>query len=591
MTEFCALGEPLPVIPDDLTVPQFMLDAHHPDRPARRQPMPWLIEDATGREIGYKDLRTRTFGLANEFSTRWSIGENDVVCLCSPNHVDWPVVLWAAHRLGAAVAPVNPAYTPEELVHVLTLTGASLLVVSSANLSAAVIAAQTAGIPLERVITIDTPPLYNMTHESVEHLISAGLSSPLSFNERRLRAGEAKTKMAFLCFSSGTTGKPKAVAVSHYAMIANVLQMKAAIMKSPRYEVGDVAHGVLPFFHVFGLVVVLHSQLWFGSTIVVVPKFTFEGFLASIQRYRIKHLQIVPPMVVLLVKHPLTKTYDLSSVRWLMSGAAPLSAELTMQLTKILPQCSIGQGYGMTETFTTISCSKNEDHVAAPGSAGVLIPGIVARVVKPDGSLAKAGESGELVVTGPSMAWGYYKNPEATKETFVNGWVRTGDEVVINEKREVFIKDRIKARAVLLSVACIKADHFHPLQEILKVKGFQVAPAELEGHLLDHPDVADVCVVGVPDDYSGELPLAFVVPSESAQARVRKDPRQGDRLKVMLAKHVADAKVEYKRLAGGVEFVDAIPKNPSGKLLRRVLRDQARAMKAKTPAAPFMARL
>ncbi|KAI0803315.1 amp dependent CoA ligase [Irpex lacteus] len=571
MTEFHAPGEPLPLIPDDLTVSQFMLDAHHPARPAQKRLTPWLIEDATGRGIGYEELRTRTFGLANEFKARWNVGDNDVVCLYSPNHVDWPVVLWASHRLGAVVAPVNPAYTAEELVHALTLTGASVLVASSANLSVAVIAAQAAGIPLDRVVTIDSPPSQDAAHMSVEELISSGLSTPLSFSERRLLSGEGKTKLAFLCFSSGTTGKPKAVAVSHYAMIANILQVRAAIMRSPRYEVGDVVHGVLPFFHVFGLVVVLHSHLWFGNTVVVVPKFTFEGFLASIQRYRIKHLHIVPPMVVLLVKHPLAKKYNLSSVRWLMSGAAPLSAELTMQLAEILPQCSIGQGYGMTETFTTISLSPNNNKIAAPGSGGVLIPGVVARVVKPDGSLAKEGETGELVVTGPSMALGYYKNPEATKETFVNGWVRTGDEVVINEKREVFIKDRIK--------------------EILKVKGFQVAPAELEGHLLAHPDVADVCVVGVPDDYSGELPLAFVVPSESALARIQKNPREGERLKATLVKHVADAKVEYKRLAGGVEFVDAIPKNPSGKLLRRVLRDQARALRARSPPPPFMARL
>lgn len=139
--------------------------------------------------------------------------------------------------------PVNPAYTAEELVHALTLTGASVLVASSANLSVAVIAAQAAGIPLDRVVTIDSPPSQDAAHMSVEELISSGLSTPLSFSERRLLSGEGKTKLAFLCFSSGTTGKPKAVAVSHYAMIANILQVRAAIMRSPRYEVGDVVHG------------------------------------------------------------------------------------------------------------------------------------------------------------------------------------------------------------------------------------------------------------------------------------------------------------------------------------------------------------
>lgn len=247
-----------------------------------------------------------------------------------------------------------------------------------------------------------------------------------------------------------------------------------------------------------------------------------------------------------------------------MSGAAPLSAELTAQVNQILPQCHALQGYGLTETFTTVALAPNDVLPPTPGCAGVLIPGLTARVVKPDGTLAKYGEPGELVVTGPAMALGYYKNPQATKETFIDGWVRTGDEVVVNEKNEVFILDRIK--------------------EILKVKGFQVAPAELEGHLLDHPDVADCCVVGIPDDFSGELPLAFVALSDAALQRVKTEPAEAERIKAALIKHVADAKVEYKRLAGGVEFIDVIPKNPSGKLLRRVLRDKARSMRVKPPA-------
>ncbi|KAG5647554.1 hypothetical protein DXG03_008907 [Asterophora parasitica] len=213
--------------------------------------------------------------------------------------------------------------------------------------------------------------------------------------------------------------------------------------------------------------------------------------------------------------------------------------------------------------------------IATIGSAGQLIPGIVARVVKEDGSLAQEGEQGELVVTGPSMALRYMNNEAAyvkplqlrvtfltsisTKETFVDGWVHTGDEVII-KNNEIYVVDRLK--------------------EIMKVRGFQVAPAELEGHLLLHPDVADACVVSIPDDYSGELPLAYIVLSEQAVRRVGGNAQAATHLKGVLAKHVADAKVAYKQLAGGVEFIDAIPKNPSGKMLRRVLREQARKLKA-----------
>ncbi|EKM61281.1 uncharacterized protein PHACADRAFT_168715 [Phanerochaete carnosa HHB-10118-sp] len=550
-------------IPDDLTIPQFILDYHHPLRPIRKDLTPWLIEDATGRRISYEELRARTFGFANELKARWNISENDVVCLLSPNDIDWPVILWAVHRLGAIVTPANPAYSAEELAHQLTLSESRLLVAHATSLAAAQAAAQSAGIPPEQIIVLGSKPP-GSPHSTVEELIVSGLSRLPAFVERRLAPGEARKKLAFLCFSSGTTGKPKAVEVSHYSMLANIIQMRQCIGKPPRYQTGDVILGVLPFFHVFGMVVQLHFHMFMGATIVVVPKFSFEDFLGSIQRYHAKHLFVVPPMVVLLCKHPATKKYDLSTVQWMMSGAAPLSAELTTQVNKIMPQCHTLQGYGLTETFTTVALSPNDVLPPTPGCAGVLIPGLTARVVKPDGMLAKFGEPGELVVTGPSIALSYYKNAQATKETFVDGWVRTGDEVVVNEKNEVFILDRIK--------------------EILKVKGFQVAPAELEGHLLDHPDVADCCVVGVPDDYSGELPLAFVALSEAALERIKGEPAAAERIKTALIKHVADAKVEYKRLAGGVEFIDKIPKNPSGKLLRRVLRDEARSMRIKPPA-------
>ncbi|KAK7465830.1 hypothetical protein VKT23_005801 [Stygiomarasmius scandens] len=206
----------------------------------------------------------------------------------------------------------------------------------------------------------------------------------------------------------------------------------------------------------------------------------------------------------------------------------------------------------MTETATSLSMFPPDQKIGTIGSAGKLLPGITARVIKEDGSFASEGEQGELVVSGPSMALGYLNNEAASKETFTSGWVRTGDEVIIKDQ-EVFVVDRLK--------------------EIIKVRGFQVAPAELEGHLLLHPAVADVCVVGVPDDYSGEVPMAFVVLDSKLKQAVESDYKQRERIKEAIMKHVSDSKVQYKWLAGGVEFVQIIPKNPSGKILRRVLRD------------------
>jgi len=261
---------------------------------------------------------------------------------------------------------------------------------------------------------------------------------------------------------------------------------------------------------------------------------------------------------VLLTKASLEQ-YDFRHIKYCMSGAAPLSGELMCKLQNVFPNSTISSGYGLTEFAGSVSHVPLGQKVGTVDSAGQLIPGVTARVVRPDGSLANEGEEGELILTGPSVALCYYKNPEATKEAFIDGWVRTGDKVLI-KNAEVFILDRLK--------------------EIIKVRGFQVAPAELEGHLLLRSDVSDACVVSILDDYSGELPLAFVVPSPAIKARIAEDPAEAKKYVESLMKYVADTKVAYKRLAGGVEIVDSIPKNTSGKILRRILRDQARAQRS-----------
>jgi len=281
--------------------------------------------------------------------------------------------------------------------------------------------------------------------------------------------------------------------------------------------------------------------------------------LDSIVKYRASNLFLVPPMVVQLCKHPAVKNYDLSFVRNIMVGAAPVSAELTKQLVAILPTANIFQGYGLTETATAVSVGPLAQKVSTPGSVGQLMPGVSLRILKSDGTYGGFGEQGELVVKSPANALYYSNNKEATRETFINGWVRTGDEGYMDENCELFIVDRLK--------------------EIMKVRGFQVAPAELEGHLLDSKYVSDVCVVGVPDEYNGELPFAFIVPSSEAAKLIEKG--EVAQVKAAIAKHVSDVKVPYKHLSGGIHFVDSVPKNPSGKLLRRLLRDEAKVLREK----------
>ncbi|KAF8628542.1 hypothetical protein AX15_003835 [Amanita polypyramis BW_CC] len=304
----------------------------------------------------------------------------------------------------------------------------------------------------------------------------------------------------------------------------------------------------------------MHFCLFAGMTYVVIPKFNHVRMLESIMRHRISHLILVPPQIILICKHPATPKYNLRKyVRFILSSAAPLTAEVNQQLYSMFPEAHIGQLYGMTELCSSAAMFPISRKRGISGSSGVLMPGISARVVKADGTLAGYDEPGELVVKTPSVARGYTNNEIATKETFVDGWVRTGDEVKIRRDGEIFVIDRLK--------------------EIMKVKGFQVAPAELEGCLLDHPDVANACVVGVPDDYKGEVPMAFVVLRSEAANRAADDPGVLGDIKRSIVKHVADNKVAYKHLDGGVEVLDTIPTLPSGKLLRRVMRERARGLR------------
>lgn len=571
MTELVA-SEPAPFIPDNLTLPQFFFDSDHTLKATRPQGVPFFIEDATGRGVDPREARKRVDGLANGLSRRWDIKQDEVVCLYSPNHIDYAVVFWALHRLGAISTNSNPAYTFDELTHQLRLTKATTIVVHSHFLKTALEACKDVGLPAERIVIIDQAT-FDAPHTTVEQLIQDGLNHNANFVERKLGEGEAKTKIAFLCLSSGTTGPPKAVAIPHYSVIANTLQIrahnytvetKANIPTDQwRFRPGDVITGVLPFFHIFGLILNVHVMLYSGMAVVITPKFGWPSFLESIRRHKINHLLVVPPMVVLLCKHPATKDYEaeLKNIRCCFSGAAPLSSELAGQLEKVLPNASLGQGYGMTETSTAVSMTSVLQKIGKPGSAGVAVPGVRFRIIKEDGSLAKLGERGELVVKSPSNALRYWENPKATAETFLeDGWVRTGDEVEFDAEGNIYVVDRLK--------------------ELIKVNGFQVAPAELEGHLLSHPDVADVCIVPIPDEFSGELPLAYIVLHPPAAVRAASSTAEAGALKVELSKYVSDVKVPYKWLKGGVEFIDVIPKNPSGKLLRRVLRDKARAERA-----------
>ncbi|KAJ7712447.1 hypothetical protein B0H16DRAFT_1624970 [Mycena metata] len=515
MSEF--YGAPLDAhIPDDLTVAEFMLEYQHPLRPAQGT-IPCLIEDATGRAVSLEELRERTFTLAQSLRTKYNIALNG-------HSLDYPVALWASQYLGAIFTGANPSSTPPELVYQLKLTEATLIIAHSSTLETAAKAANLAGLPSERVIILDSDPGLDVI--SVAALISDEISQgSQSFVPKRLGPGEGKTTVAAICMSSGTTGPPK---------------IQLTLLNRDVHEFwcpGDVVLAILPFFHVAGLIFNIHWMLFCTTTLVVIPKFEFVGMLDSIVRHGIQHLMMVPPIALALCKHPAVKKYDLSRIKFLGSGAAPMTSELQNQLSQVCPQAKVGQAYGQNLRTSSLYYS----HIVE--GVGMLLPGTQARLVKSDGSLAGYDEPGELVIKTPSMS----------AETFSDdGWLRTGDEAKISKNGEVWITDRLK--------------------ELIKVRGFQVSPAELEGLILNHPDVSDTCVVGVPDERSGEVPRAFVVLTEAAQKRAKIDPEP---IKASIKKLVADNKVKYKHLAG-VEFLDLIPKNASGKILRRILKERVK---------------
>lgn len=359
--------------------------------------------------------------------------------------------------------------------------------------------------------------------------------------------------------------------ISHYNVIANTLQIKThdklardkKIPPGTQSDYTETVLGLLPMSHIYCLVVICHASVYRGDRVVVLPKFEMKPYLECIQRFKINGLYVVPPIIIMMLKNKaLLDQYDLSSVDVIFTGAAPLGEEVAEDVIKQYPKWSIRQGYGLTETSTVV-CSTSE-HDIWLGSSGSLVPGVEAKLVSLEGiEITGYDQPGELIVKSPSVTLGYLNKPEATRETFQDGWMRTGDEAVIKKSpkgyEHVFIVDRIK--------------------ELIKVKGMQVAPAELEAHLLTHAGVNDCAVIPVSDARAGEVPKAFVVKSSAVGLE------ENDRMVArQLQKHVEEHKSRHKWLKGGVEFVDAIPKSPSGKILRRVLRDQEKEKRRKQGA-------
>jgi acyl-CoA synthetase (AMP-forming)/AMP-acid ligase II len=487
----------------------------------RRQPdKVALIDVASERSVTFGELIGQIESAAGGLVAS-GLQPNEVVAICGFNTIAYVVAAHAVWRAGGVVVTVNPLFPVGEMQTELVDAGAVTLLAASETMARAVEAAQRAGI--SRVQALEDLP--------------AGVAPPTP----KVRPDDT----ALILYSSGTTGLPKGVELTHRNLIASLFQLHWGDLARE----DDVLLALSPFFHVVGLHGVMNLGMFAGSAIVIFARYDFPKLLGAIQRYRISSVFLTPPVVTDLAKHPDVERYDLSSLRSILCAAAPLGAEIE-QMTADRLGCIVRQGYGMTEASGPVTTNMADNGVVRRrGSVGQLAPSTECKIVSlADGREVLPGstDTGEVLVRGPQVMKGYLNNAEASAISLESdGWLHTGDVGHADADGYLYIVDRVK--------------------EIIKYKAYQVAPAELEAVLATHPAVLDAAVVPVPDQESGELPKALVVLRNA-----------GDVSAEELMAYVAQRVAPYKKIRQ-LEFVDSIPKSASGKILRRVLVERERA--------------
>jgi acyl-CoA synthetase (AMP-forming)/AMP-acid ligase II len=484
--------------------------------------VPAIIDGPSGRTQTFAELKQGIQLVAGGLAAR-GFGPGHTLGLMAPNIPEYASFFHGAALAGGTVTTINPTYTAGEVHHQLMDSGATILVTVSMFLDVA----------REAIIGTNVTELASIDPVEGVPSIFDFLSSPPLTEQVPV---DTASMPVVLPYSSGTTGRSKGVMLSHDNLTANIEQLEHMLT----YDTDDVALAILPFFHIYGMQVLMNGLLANGVTIVTMPRFDLEEALRIVQEHKVSWFFAVPPIVLALAKHPLIDQYDTSSINVVFSGAAPLSAELGEEAAERLG-CAVIQGYGMTE-LSPVSHATIPGQ-GKPGSSGVTISNTECRIVDLEGNDLGVNEDGELWVRGPQVMKGYLNNEEATNETIdQDGWLHTGDVAHFDDDGYIFIVDRIK--------------------ELIKYKGFQVPPAELEGLLLTHPAVADSAVIGIPDEEAGEIPKAFITLKPGAEATAEE-----------IQDFVAGQVATYKKIRL-VEFIPVIPKSASGKILRRELRDR-----------------
>ncbi|MET8172414.1 4-coumarate--CoA ligase family protein [Streptomyces clavifer] len=488
-----------------------------------------LVDGTNGLSVTYAQLDTFHRRIAAHLAGA-GLRKGDVLALHSPNTIAYPAVFYGATRAGASVTTVHPLATAEEFAKQLKDCAARWIVTVSLFLDVARRAAELAG-GIQEIFVCDQAD----GHTSVLDMLGSTAPEPeIVFDPAE--------DIAALPYSSGTTGTPKGVMLTHRSIGTNLEQLRPFIPMEPGHSI----LAVLPFFHIYGLTALMNVPLRCGATVVVLPRFDLDQFLGAIQEHRITGLYVAPPIVLALAKHPAVGTYDLSSLQYIVSAAAPLDAELAEACSTRLGVPPVRQAYGMTELSPGTHVVPLDAENPPPGAVGKLLPGTEMRIasIEDPGTDLGIDTDGEILIRGPQVMKGYLGRPDATAAMIdSDGWVHTGDVGRVDADGWLFVVDRVK--------------------ELIKYKGYQVAPAELEALLLTHESVADAAVIGVLDADGNEIPKAYLVRGPAAQDLTAED----------VMAYVAERVAPYKKVRRA-EFIEAVPRAASGKILRRELRDR-----------------
>ncbi|KAK0463733.1 AMP binding protein [Desarmillaria tabescens] len=529
--------------------------------------LPAYIDAESGTTLSRGQVRSLSLSFGQGLKS-YGAKRGDTILVFSPNCLAYPIIILGALAAGLRCTLANPTYTPHELVLQYTDSDAHLIFTTEEELATTKAMLNELGVPEEesvkRVIMLGKSlrwaggPDATINSEASElprweELLGLGaLEKEESFD------GPLAEETALLCYSSGTTGKPK---VTTHRNIIAVLDIGEA--NYPK-DVGTVILGFLPMYHIYGATSLVLLSQKLGLTVVIQKRFDPIVFCSDIQKYKVTTVTVVPPILVFLSRHPVVEQFDLSTLKMLVCGAAPLGIELSKQLCKVgvfrtdkSSNNHIPLGYGMTELPSAHFLSP-EDAERKCGSIGKLYSNLEARLVAGDVD-AEEGQPGELWIRGPMVMKGYLNNPDATRDSMTeDGWYKTGDVAIRDSEGYYYIVDRVK--------------------ELIKYKvlhdSFHLPPAELESVLLGHPDIADAAVIGVYDtSQATELPRAYVVPANPDRTKTN---GQKVSFESEVAKWMATKVAHHKHLRGGVVVIDVIPKSPAGKILRRELRELAK---------------